>query len=288
MNSLFIPCNRTMQKRLPFVPSEQNVTCFCVFPFAPCSTHVVTYLVVLWIFPISRSRLKKVYWLPPNCTASCFCVCESSSSNNACNSTSSIFLAVFHVFWLPSCLVSKSPLFKRRNHRSHVFCVGASSPWASRSNRYDSSTVWTVCSSRMLFVRYKFQHIEHNNTSPRIHFPNLSLVRVWRLLKTTKWRSVKSLQHKLLRCAICCLKSSFRTCTPGIRAFETQASNCIVIKVIEGYLPNRLDVWRYLVKVDDFNWWWPMVSKFACTHGVILLLAEQFRTRTDRELNWNE
>ena len=33
---------------------------------------------------------------------------------------------------------------------------------------------------------------------------------------TTKWRSVKSLRHKLLRCTICCLKSLFLICTPGI------------------------------------------------------------------------
>ena len=33
---------------------------------------------------------------------------------------------------------------------------------------------------------------------------------------TTKWRSVESLYHKLLWCAICCLKSTFYTSTLGI------------------------------------------------------------------------
>ena len=32
---------------------------------------------------------------------------------------------------------------------------------------------------------------------------------------TKRWRSVKSLRHKLLWCTICCLKSAFHTCTPG-------------------------------------------------------------------------
>ena len=32
---------------------------------------------------------------------------------------------------------------------------------------------------------------------------------------TTQWYSVKSSWHKLLRSAICCLKSTFHTCTPG-------------------------------------------------------------------------
>ena len=66
----------------------------------------------------------------------------------------------------------------------------------------------------MLFVRYKFRHIEHNNTTLCTHFSNLSLVTF--VDDTTKWCSVKSLQDKLLRCTICCLKFAFRTCTPGI------------------------------------------------------------------------
>ena len=33
---------------------------------------------------------------------------------------------------------------------------------------------------------------------------------------TTQSRCVKSLQHKLLWCTICCLESAFNTCTPGI------------------------------------------------------------------------
>ena len=62
----------------------------------------------------------------------------------------------------------------------------------------------------MLFVRYKFRHIEHN-TAPRTHFSNLSRVRLWHLSMTTKWRSFKSLWHKLLRCTISCPKSAFHT-----------------------------------------------------------------------------
>ena len=36
----------------------------------------------------------------------------------------------------------------------------------------------------MLFVRYKFRHIEHNNTTLCTHFSNLSLVRVSHSLMT--------------------------------------------------------------------------------------------------------
>ena len=38
----------------------------------------------------------------------------------------------------------------------------------------------------MLFVRYKFGHIKHNNTTLSKHFSNLSLVHVWHLLMTQK------------------------------------------------------------------------------------------------------
>ena len=38
---IFILCNHTLQKRVPFVLGEQSVTCFCVVPFAWRSTHVV-------------------------------------------------------------------------------------------------------------------------------------------------------------------------------------------------------------------------------------------------------
>ena len=39
------------------------------------------------------------------------------------------------------------------------------------------------CCARMLFVRYKFRHIQHNTTL-FIHFSNLSLVCIWHLLMT--------------------------------------------------------------------------------------------------------
>ena len=39
-----------------------------------------------------------------------------------------ILLTVFHVLSLPSCLASKSPLLKGRNHRFHVSCDEARSP----------------------------------------------------------------------------------------------------------------------------------------------------------------
>ena len=125
INSRFIQC--TMQKRFSFVPNEQNrTTVFALFHlmlFNSCGTH----LPLFWIFSISRSRLETACWLMPNCWTSCFCVSESSSKNS-CNSTSLNFLVILHVTCLPRCLVSKSPLLKRRKHRSHVSCDGACSP----------------------------------------------------------------------------------------------------------------------------------------------------------------
>ena len=98
INSCFIPCTMlydTMQKHLPFVPSKQNVTCFLCSPiclsFDSCGTHIS----VFWIFPISCGRLEIACWLTPYCSASCFCVGESSSSNNACSFTSSNFFGCF-------------------------------------------------------------------------------------------------------------------------------------------------------------------------------------------------
>ena len=45
----------------------------------------------------------------------------------------------------------------------------------------------------MLFVRYKFRHVEHNNTTPCIQFSNLSLVRVRHLLTTQQNCAVSNL-----------------------------------------------------------------------------------------------
>ena len=125
------------------------------------------------------------------------------------------FFEVFHVPCLLSFLVWKSPLLKHRNHRSHLSYDGVRSPY-SWSNRYDSATVlfkWKCC-PRMLFVRYKFRHIEHNNTTLHTFFQFITRARLTLIDDTTKWRSVKSLWHRLLWCTIC-LKSAFRTCTPG-------------------------------------------------------------------------
>ena len=65
----------------------------------------------------------------------------------------------------------------------------------------------------MLFLGYKYRHIEHNNTMHTLF--QISLVRLTLIDEATKWRSVKSLWHKLLWCTISCLKFAFHTCTPG-------------------------------------------------------------------------
>lgn len=45
----------------------------------------------------------------------------------------------------------------------------------------------------MLFVQYKFQHIEYNNTTLCTHFTNLSLMHVWHLLMTEQNYAVSNL-----------------------------------------------------------------------------------------------
>ena len=121
-----MPSNDTMQEWLSPVSVEQNFTCFCLsicLSFNSCGTHLPTFR----IFPISRRRLKTACWLTLNCSASRLLklfLYLSSSSSNACNSTSSYFLSGF-----PCSLsaTSKSPILKRWNHRSHVFCDGVCS-----------------------------------------------------------------------------------------------------------------------------------------------------------------
>ena len=72
----------------------------------------------------------------------------------------------------------------------------------------------------MPFVRHKFQHVEHNTTHTLFQF--ITRARLTLVDDTTKWRSIKSLQRKLHGCAICCLKSAFHTCTPGIIYIESK------------------------------------------------------------------
>ena len=193
MNSLFISCNYTMQKRLPFVPNKQNVT-LSILRFSICPSFIscCVHLPVFWIFPISRGRLETACWLTHNCSTSYFRVCESFSSNNACNSTCSNFLGCF-----PSCLMSKSPLLKCLNPRSHVSCDGAYSSWASRSNRYDSAAVFFKWKQKINLVRECSLfgvNFDTLNTTLCTHFSNLSFVRVWRLLKTQQNSTVSNLQ----------------------------------------------------------------------------------------------
>ena len=45
----------------------------------------------------------------------------------------------------------------------------------------------------MLFVRYKFWHIVHNNTTLSTHSSNLSLARIWNLLMTRQNGAVSNL-----------------------------------------------------------------------------------------------
>ena len=115
-NSLFIPSTMlhyTMQKQLPFVYwASKMLHVFLRFSicllFDSCGgTHVP----VFWIFPISRSRsrLETACWLTPNCSASCFCFANHLRPTVLAIPHLRIFLTVFQIPCLPSCLVLKSP-----------------------------------------------------------------------------------------------------------------------------------------------------------------------------------
>lgn len=78
--------------------------------------HLPDQPMTIWIFPIFRSRLKTACCLTLDWLANYFCVCESSSSINVCNSTSSYFWR-FSTFLVCDTEVT---ILKCRNHRSHV------------------------------------------------------------------------------------------------------------------------------------------------------------------------
>ena len=193
--------------------------------FNSCRIH----LPVFWIFSISRGRWETACWLTSNCSASCFCVCESYSCKNAC------YFICSHFFGGFSCSLSatsKSSFLKRQNHCSHVSCNGACSPWASRSDRCDLAAVFFKRKQKINAVReYSLFAINfdtlNTTTQHSVHtFPNYHSCATL-VDDTIKWRSVKSSWHKLLSCAICCLKSAFHTCAPGIIVFDLEFIICI-------------------------------------------------------------
>ena len=143
-----------MQNRLPFVPSEQNVTCiFALFRLPVIrlmwysSTGFLNLSHLLW--PIGNSLLTNAQMFGE------LFLCLRIIFVQRCLQFH-IFEFVwwfFHVPCHPSCIVSKSPLLKRRNYHSHVFCDGVCSPWASRSNRYDSAAVFFKWKQKINAVR---------------------------------------------------------------------------------------------------------------------------------------
>ena len=93
----------------------------------------------------------------------------------------------------------------------------------------------------MFFVWYKFQHIEHNNTTLRTHFSKfITRARLTLVDDTTKWRSVKSLQHQLLWCTICCLKSALDTFAPSNTLQNTSSGDTIIVADSRRFLSSIL------------------------------------------------
>ena len=110
-------------------------------------------------------------------------------ANNFCQTTLAIphlrnFLAIFHVLCILSCLL------KRQNHRSHVRHK-LLEVMGMIQQQFSSNEIKNVMLP--LFVRYKFRHIEQDNTTLRTHFSNLQLVHVWHLLVTQQNSAVLSL-----------------------------------------------------------------------------------------------
>ena len=139
------------------------------------------------------------------------------------------------------------------------------------------------CHPRMLFVRYKFHHIEHNNTTLCIiHFSNLSLLRVWHLLMSQQngavsnfyttncsgalsvvWNPYFILAHLvlLLRYLIC-LQSNVlfdfvRESTFRILFFNRMNWKCTFIKKDCGHVPyvNKYSMWPH--------WYWRLLTNHS-------------------------
>ena len=139
-----------------------------------------------------------------NYLASCFCVCELSWSNNACNFTSSIiwwistfllFLLVLcrsHYFWNAETFVHTYPAMEHVHPK--LFEVTG---WFS--NGFLQTKIKNYCRPRIFFVRYKFRHIGHNNTTLCTHFSNLSPVSVWhnKMAQCQIFRAQTALVHHL-------------------------------------------------------------------------------------------
>ena len=80
---------------------------------------------------------------------------------------------------------------------------------------------------------------------------------------TTKWRSVKSLWHKLLWRTICCLKSAFHTYTPGTIThvnWYSRKMKCIHEKII----PRELLFHQFHFQFD--------LQEAGTTNGAVILM----------------
>ena len=124
----------------------------------------------------------------------------------------------------------------------------------------------------MLFVRYKFRHIEHRNTTLCTHFSNLSLVRVRHSLMTRQ--NDASLWRKLLRCAICGPKLALRTRAPGTMSAVIKPSSKIVMgSVAPVYRTNyflHIEALFLLLTTMDGGITAPVVvTSFACVEATI-------------------
>ena len=134
INPLFSPVTIQCENEFIFIKRAKCHMCFCAFPFACRSTHVVSIYRSSESFPTlvaDRPIARGVVFVFPNPLRPTMLAIPHIRT----------FLVIFSFLCLPSCLVSKSPLLKCRNHRSHASCYGACSPQASRSNRYDSAAV---------------------------------------------------------------------------------------------------------------------------------------------------
>ena len=121
--STFHPLLLYDAKTIPFVPSEKMSRVFLRFFFSLSFNSCGTHLPVFWMFSVSCSRSKATSRLTPNCSATCFCVYESSLSCNACNSTSWNYRKE-HGF--PCSFVSNIVIttFETPKRSSQVYCDG--------------------------------------------------------------------------------------------------------------------------------------------------------------------
>ena len=156
---------------------------FLLFSICPSFYSRGTHVRVFWNFPISHGRLKTVCWLTSNCSASCFWVCESSSSNMfaiphlqifcgfPCFSSSFFFaLCRSYHFWNAETIIYTYHAMEHVHLKLLEAICFIRQQFSSNEKKKLILSTNALCSVNFL-----------HNTTLCTHFSNLSPFRIWHL-----------------------------------------------------------------------------------------------------------